>query len=119
MSISVMDRVWRHSKAARGDLLIMLAIADFANDQGEAWPSVGTLAEKSRLCERETRYALRRLEGSGELKTRRNKGPRGCHLYQITIAENTGAELAGGQNLPGGRTCRGQFATQGGQFTTL
>jgi DNA-binding transcriptional regulator YhcF (GntR family) len=80
MSISAMDRVWRLSKASKGDLLIMLAIADFANDAGEAWPSVSTLAKKSRLKERHTQYAIRRLEDLGELKIHKNKGPRGCHV---------------------------------------
>ena len=96
-----MDGVWRYSKARQGQLLVMLAIADFANDDGKAWPSVGTLAEKSRLSERETRYVLRELERSGELKTLRNKGPRGCHVYEIKTAETQGAEIAGGQILPG------------------
>ena len=100
MSISIMDRVWRLSKATKGDLLIMLAIADFANDAGDAWPSVPTLANKSRLKERQTQYALRRLVRSGELKVSKSKGPRGCHLYHITISED-GAENAPVQEMQG------------------
>jgi hypothetical protein len=100
MSISIMDRVWRHSQASKGDLLIMLAIADFANDAGEAWPSVPTLAKKSRLKERQTQYALRRLVRSGELKVSKSKGPRGCHLYHIVISEHSpGAEIAPVQEM--------------------
>jgi Helix-turn-helix domain len=68
MSISIIDRVWHYSKARKGELLMLLAIADFANDDGEAWPSVPTLAKKSRLSERQAQYALRRLVKSGELK---------------------------------------------------
>jgi hypothetical protein len=102
VSISVMDRVWRFSKARKGELLIMLAIADFANDAGEAWPSVPTLASKSRLSERQAQYALRRLVGSGELKIYKNKGPRGCHVYHVTISDtDPGAESAPVQKLRG------------------
>jgi hypothetical protein len=49
MSVGMLSRVWKHSKARFGDRLVLLAIADFANDAGEAWPSVETLAKKSRL----------------------------------------------------------------------
>jgi Helix-turn-helix domain len=104
MSVAMLSRVWKHSKARLGDRLVLLALADFADDAGEAWPSVETLAKKSRLSERETRYALRRLERSGELKTLPNKGPRGCNVYQITAAE-------GGQNLQGGN-----FRRRGGNL---
>ena len=114
MSIAVMDRVWRHSKARQGDLLVMLAIADFANDDGEAWPSVGTLAKKSRLSEREIQYALRRMEQSGELGTLPNKGPRGCNLYKIVVVE---CEVEGVQKLQGANIAPVQFATPRGCST--
>jgi hypothetical protein len=94
MSVSMMDRVWRYSAAKATDLLIMLSIADFANDVGEAWPSVATLAKKSRLKDRATQYAIHRLMRSGELKIFKNKGPRGCHVYRITIANPSGAQNA-------------------------
>ena len=32
MSIRVMTTVWENSKATGGELLVMLALADFAND---------------------------------------------------------------------------------------
>jgi hypothetical protein len=85
----------------------MLAIADFAKDDGEAWPSVRTIAAKSRLKERQTQYALSRLVRSGELKISQNKGPRGCHLYHITIPENTRANIAGVQEMRGAIFDRG------------
>ena len=101
MSVAVMARVWRCSKAKQGNLLVLLAIADFADDEGEAWPSIPTLAKKSRLKERQTQYAIRSLVRSGELKISKKKGPRGCHLYHITVPENTGAENAPVQKMRG------------------
>jgi hypothetical protein len=105
MSIAIMDRVWRCSKAKQGNLLVLLAIADFADDEGEAWPSIPTLAKKSRLKERQTQYAIRSLIRLGELKIFKNKGPRGCHLYHITIPENRGAENAPVQKMRGAVDC--------------
>ena len=107
MSIAVMTRVWSLSKATEGSLLVLLAIADFADDEGRAWPSVGALGKKARLSERQTRYVLRKLETSGEIKTLPSKGPHGCHLFQVIVAEHTGAKTAGGQLLPGAITDRG------------
>ena len=116
MSVAMMTRVWELSLATEGCLLVLLAIADFADDQGRAWPSVRTLAKKARLSERQTRYVLRKLEQSGELKTQPNSGPHGCHLFQIIIAKE-GAKTAGGQLLPGAISDKGGAVcdTLGGQ----
>ena len=45
MSISVMNRVWQCSKAAEGQLLVLLAIGDFANDRR------GSMAKHSHIGE--------------------------------------------------------------------
>ena len=98
----VMARVWEYSTARRGDLLVLQALADFAHDDGIAWPSVETLARKARLSVRQTQYAIRRLVRSGELKVSKSKGPRGCHLYHIAISESPeGAKIAGVQEMRG------------------
>jgi hypothetical protein len=89
-----MDRVWRCSKAAEGRLLVLLAIGDFANDGGEAWPSVPALAKKSRLSDRQTQRVLKALVRLGELKISKNKGPHGCHRYQVTVTETEGDKMS-------------------------
>jgi len=88
MSVRVIDRVWANSQQSGGGLLVMLALADFANDDGECWPSVPTLAEKSRLTEREVQYLLPKLEAAGELRLVRSAGGRRKrHRYIVTVAE--------------------------------
>lgn len=67
MSIKVTDRVWKHSSAIEGALLVLLAIADFADDNGEAFPSIPTLARKARVSEQQVRNVIRRLVKAGEL----------------------------------------------------
>jgi len=62
-----MQAVWERSSQRGTALLLLLAIADNANDEGEAWPSVPTMAKKIRMSERYTRIVLRELEASGEL----------------------------------------------------
>src|SRR3990167_8256188 len=68
MSIRIMTQVWEHSKQKGTFLLVLLALADSANDEGYCWPSIKTLSRKSRMLERNLRVILSKLEGDGELK---------------------------------------------------
>lgn len=79
-----MARVWAESKHSGTDLLMMLAIADFADDDGNAYPSVGTLAKKCRTTPRHVNRILAALRASGELEIRLNEGPKGTNRYRIT-----------------------------------
>ena len=89
MSVKIMARVWAHSRQKGGELLVMLALADFANDAGESWPSIPTLADKSRLAERQTRRVLRNLESAGEIRRVGTNGGRNRrNHYFITVTEN-------------------------------
>ncbi len=78
-----MTDVWAESKQQGGSLLVLLAIADFADESGVAYPSVETLANKSRLSERQTQYVLKSLQDQGELEVMKNAGPRGCNLFRV------------------------------------
>lgn len=52
-----------------GTLLVLLAMADWANDDGgHIFPRIETLAKKARLSERGTQYALARLKRDGTLE---------------------------------------------------
>ena len=99
MSVDVMSRVWKHSTQRGGALLVLLALADFADDDGYAWPAVPTIAAKARMTERNARYVLRELEASGEIATTPGGGRHGTSGY-IVLA---GAEIAWGQELPGAK----------------
>lgn len=95
MSIRVSTTVWEYSQQSGTKLLIMLALADQANDQGECWPSIATVAHKARLSERGVQYVIQQLIGSGELALKDNNrvnadgkpsGGRGHTThYQITV----------------------------------
>lgn len=73
MSIKYMQRVWAVKELKGGALLLMLALADHANDAGECWPSQKHLAEKARLEERQVRRVIGVLvkEGHVAIKERR------------------------------------------------
>ena len=85
MSIAVMANVWEYSKAESSDLLVLLAIADYANGEGQAWPSIETLAARARMQRRGVQYCLKRLVELGELEVIPNAGPNGCNLYGVHV----------------------------------
>ncbi|MFZ0662146.1 MAG: helix-turn-helix domain-containing protein, partial [Acidobacteriaceae bacterium] len=81
MSIRVMTAVWDRGKRYEGgSLLVLLALADWADDGGRCYPSVTQLAEKSRLTERQVYSVLRDLKGdrvlepTGEVAIRDGRG---------------------------------------------
>lgn len=80
-----MTRVWKHSKQEGNGLLILLALADWANDDGYAWPSVDTLAHKARVSDRTVQRQIQKIESDGELRILEGEGPNGVHLYQVTV----------------------------------
>lgn len=74
MSIRALSLVWETSKHKGGDLLVALALADYANEVMEAWPSVKSLCDKARMGERNVQYCLRKLVKSGEWQKVREGG---------------------------------------------
>lgn len=75
MSVRTMAAVWERSKHSGTNLLMLLAIADFADDDGMAFPSVNKLATKCRMSKRNAQDRLRELAESGELTIKKNQGP--------------------------------------------
>lgn len=116
MSARSSGNVWKYSQHKGSDLLVLLAIADYAKDDGTgAWPSVAGLAEKTRLSERNIQYILRKLEASGELVIEKHAGPRGCHLYHVVL-DTEGAKIApvGGAKIAGAKFAGGATQRQEG-----
>ena len=67
MSIKAMTWVWDNSTQKSTNLLMLLAIADFCNDEGICYPSVPRLAKKCRLQERGARKVIFKLQDVGEI----------------------------------------------------
>ena len=74
MSVYISTDVWKYSKCSGSPLLIMLAIADNANDDGHAWPGVNHLATKTRLSRDTVMRSTGIIEVAGELVIHRTKG---------------------------------------------
>lgn len=86
MSIRHMSVVWE--KAVTDDptvLLVMLALADWANDEGVCWPSVPSIAQKCRTSERTVQRIIRQMQDAGFLEVTVRRGRTHTNLYRIKV----------------------------------
>lgn len=100
MSIRAMQAVWEHSQQTGGALVVMLAIADYAQDDGDgAYPSVGKLARKARMTDRNVNLLLVDLVAAGEITICRGAGPRGVNIYRINLPGLSTPEYRSSDNI--------------------
>ncbi len=71
MSAKVMGWVFDAGPAEQAPMVVMLAIADNADDQGIAFPGIPTLARKTRMSERNVLRVVKELEVEGWMTVRR------------------------------------------------
>ena len=83
MSIKVMSRIWEAGPEKQAERFILLALADYANDDGECWPSIAGISRKTCVSERGVQTIIRRLEGAGWLSIETGKGRKNCNIYTI------------------------------------
>ena len=70
----------------QSETLVLLAIADHADDRGHCWPSVDRIAAKARISARQTQRVISRLEAAGYLQIDRPKtGRTHTNRYTVTI----------------------------------
>jgi hypothetical protein len=67
MSIKLMSRVWDDTRFKGTELLVLLCLADHANDEGLCWPSYTTLAKRARCSRRHVIRCALTLEAEGYL----------------------------------------------------
>lgn len=109
MSTEALSHVWKNSKQNGTALLVLVAIADGANQDGEYYPSVSSLAAKCRMKNRNLQRIIRKLEASGELAVEYYHGTetkRGwTNRYRVVMGEPAGVQnvapviAAGVQNV--------------------
>ena len=91
MSIALMTAAWALDLPST-EKLVLLALADNANDSGCCWPSMATIARKCGLTDRAVRAAMRRLEEGGHVSSSERAGT--SRLY--TVSPGTSFRPEGG-----------------------
>lgn len=86
MSLDALNAVWKHSEQSGAQLLLLLAIADNANDDGFAFPSYKYLAAKSRMSKRTVQRAVSRLLDTDELSLNSSGTWGTSNVYAVNLA---------------------------------
>ena len=77
---------------------ILLLLATYADRQGRAWPSVGTLAEQSGMHRTSVQRALRVLEEAGHIEPEKNSRGR-SRMYAIKLSTGGSTVQRGGSTV--------------------
>lgn len=83
MSVRVMSLVWENPDLSATDKIVMLSLADHADDEGRCYPSINRLVARTGLKIRTVQTAIKRLEQGGYLIIELNAGKRGTNLYTV------------------------------------
>lgn len=93
MSIKVMSTVWEKSQHSGSELLCLLALADWSDDDGFCFPAVSSIAKKIRLKERQAQRVVHKLIADGVVRVIGNEfggAPGTSRKYRLITNALTG-----------------------------
>jgi AcrR family transcriptional regulator len=85
VSVHITSDVWKHSQADGVALLVLLSLADQANDEGECWPKIDQIAERCRVSRRSVFRHLDELRTLGELDWEDRRAQSLASKYRVTV----------------------------------
>jgi hypothetical protein len=80
-----MTRIWEHAPYKESTLLVLLALADYADDHGICWPDIPSLAAKARISDRRAIDIIKALEEDGAILFERGGGRGKRSRYAILV----------------------------------
>jgi hypothetical protein len=86
VSIAVMSAAWKADVGAT-DKIVLLALADRADDSGKCWPGVGTLAKKCGLSDRTVQRSIQALSDAGHLSREDRSGTSSIYFIHPSGAQ--------------------------------
>jgi hypothetical protein len=86
VSVKVMSAVWERDDLDASERLVMLSLADHADDEGACYPSIKRLCERTSLAERTVQGTIKKLIGRGLLIVNYGAGRNGTNLFIVRAA---------------------------------
>lgn len=80
-----MSLVWERAPYTAGSLLVLLALADWSNEEGISWPSMERLAKKARIDKRSAQRIVRQLQKDNVIQIEEGGGRAKQHRFHIQI----------------------------------
>lgn len=93
MSVGILSFVWDGYPGGGTELLALLALADWSDDDGRCWPSIASISKKTRLSRSQAQRVVHRLIETGYVAVTGNEtgGPPGStRQYLINLDMLTG-----------------------------
>lgn len=78
-----MSAVWEREDLDASERLVMLSLADHADDEGVCYPSIARLCKRTSIKERAVQLAIKRLCERGFLTIHRGAGRNGTNLFIV------------------------------------
>jgi hypothetical protein len=111
MSIEALSWAFNLDLPSSGAKLTLLALANYSNESGEAYPSQKAMAIKTCLCERAIRTHLATLESLGiisRVSRKRENGSFTTDLFRLNIGAVSSGRICQRQNLPAAESAKTQ-----------
>lgn len=101
MSIEALNAVFSRTDLPPYERLVMLALADRADEEMTCWPSIADICQRTGMAERGVQNVLNRLENGGFLTIKRGGGRQVRNGYLLHIsAENPASETPYPKAIP-------------------
>jgi len=110
VSVRMLTRVFDTSPSEGLSRLVLIALADYADDDGHCWPAIASIARKARCAESTVHRSLKKLVAAGEIEIDSGAGMNGVHRYRLVAA-------AGEQLKLGVPTSEGSHVGTGARLT--
>lgn len=89
MGIAASKLVWAKSKSKGATRLVVLCLAEHANDNGVCWPSISTIARETKVSDRQVTRAIQELVNLKEVAIIEKGDGRGkSTIYTITLKDD-------------------------------
>ena len=98
MSIEALNWAWSVPDVSPAQKLVLLALANYADERGKCWPSIRTVSERTCLARRTVSRALETLGKAGLVKSvtrSRDAGSQSSHSYHQPIKKGRQPDTGG------------------------
>lgn len=104
MSIRLMSAIFESATLGPTERLVMLALADHADDEGRCYPSISRLCQRTGLSERAVQTNIRKLVQQGYIRIIPGGGKGNANLYFVSANPATTGEMLprSGGRMPSG-----------------
>ncbi|MER5171607.1 helix-turn-helix domain-containing protein [Thioclava kandeliae] len=100
MSVKIMTSVFDSASLGPTHRLIMLALADHADDAGRCYPSIGRIAARTGLSIRAVQSNIRQLCEMGNITINFGVGPGGSNVYFVSVAPDDVHDMTPAPHAP-------------------